>query len=139
MAAPHYTETCVWRQCWRLTKSPYRTILYGMARKNIIAKTVYIPEESLGMWDRVREYLDLDSESAVLWNLIQNKFHEIKDGKGKRQAALETLSIVEVIQANTTDMLQRVANLEYAAKVVQAELAQIKAALAEHGFDVEED
>jgi len=105
-----------------------------MARKNIIPKTVYIPEESQEIWSQVRKHIDLDSDSAVIWNLIQNKFHEIKDGKGKRQTMQDVLDVVSSVSGNTASLLDEVASMKLAIGLLQAAMERIEKKLEEHGF-----
>ena len=105
-----------------------------MARKNIIPKTVYIPEESQEIWSQVRKHIDLDSDSAVIWNLIQNKFHEIKDGKGKRQTMQDVLDVVSSVSGNTASLLDEVAAMKLAIGLLQAAMERIEKKLEEHGF-----
>lgn len=111
-----------------------------MARKNIIPKTVYIPEESEQMWLKVKEYIGMESDSAVIWNLIQTKFFEVKDGKGKRQIAQETLDLLTALKIDedtaTKAILMKLFEAEATAAYLKESLDEIKAALAEHGFDL---
>lgn len=105
-----------------------------MPRKNIIPKTVYIPEESQEIWSQVRKHIDLDSDSAVIWNLIQNKFHEIKDGKGKRQVMQDVLDELSDVSGDTASLLEEVASIKVAIGLLQEALARVEKKLEEHGF-----
>lgn len=105
-----------------------------MPRKNIIPKTVYIPEESQGIWSQVRKHIDLDSDSAVIWNLIQNKFHEIKDGKGKRQVMQDVLDELSGVSGDTASLLEEVASIKVAIGLLQEASVRVEKKLEEHGF-----
>lgn len=113
-----------------------------MARKNIIPKTVYIPEESEQMWLKVKEYIGMESDSAVIWNLIQTKFFEVKDGKGKRQVMQEMYAIVELLQKDTCDAVAEIRLLSEAVKMVidlignmSARITALEQKVSEHGFE----
>lgn len=105
-----------------------------MPRKNIIPKTVYIPEESEQMWLKVKEHIDLDSDSAIIWNLIQNKFHEIRDGKGKRQVMQDVLDELSGVASDTASLLEEIASIKMAIGLLQEALARVEKKLEEHGF-----
>ena len=129
-----------------LTGRLYHAILYGiqhntrqrrkefMPRKNIIPKTVYIPEESQDIWAQVRKHIDLDSDSAVIWNLIQNKFHEIRDGKGKRQVMQDVLDGLSGVANDTASLLEEIASIKMAIGLLQEALVRVEKKLENHGF-----
>jgi hypothetical protein len=105
-----------------------------MPRKNIIPKTVYIPEESQDIWAQVRKHIDLDSDSAVIWNLIQNKFHEIRDGKGKRQIMQDVLDGLSGVANDTASLLEEIASIKMAIGLLQEALSRVEKKIEDHGF-----
>lgn len=100
----------------------------------VFSLQVHMDEELHKAWEIVRSHYDskLYSNSAVGGNLIKTKAQDIRDGSTRRQQSELIKISLDGINANTVDIIRRLI-------AVESELKALKAVMAEHGFDLDED